>query len=262
MFKIILFFAVLAGGPEASVGQSLASDATQLTEIHSEIDSIKRGQEAIQKELSIVADILSGKRPPLDHAFVGTAGSPSLGKSDAKATIVEFTDFQCPFCGAYARETFKQVVHEYVDTGKLRYVIKQFPIEQLHPFARGAAEASLCANDQGKFWELHERLFANQAKLAPGDMPAHGAAVAVEPVAFQECIVNGTHAAQTAGDLKDGHALQVKGTPTFFIGYIDPTDPSRIRAVRLITGNAPYGEFQRAIAEVISLPHPGEGAAQ
>jgi len=96
-------------------------------------------------------------------------GDPVLGSSNAPVTMVEISDFQCPFCGKYARETFPQIKKEYVDTGKVKIIFKNFPLP-MHPNAQKAAEAAECAADQGKFWEYKEKLFANQNNLSVEDL--------------------------------------------------------------------------------------------
>jgi protein-disulfide isomerase len=222
-----------------------------MVELRREIDSLKQGQNEIQKTLAAVRDILSGKRPSLEDVFVNVAGSPSLGSRDAKITIVEFTDFECPFCGAYARETFGRIMSEYVKTGKVRYVSRNFPLEQSHPLARKAAEVALCAEEQGKYWDLHDRFFADQRKITVDDVPEHAAALGADAAALRQCADSGRYAQKVAADLAEGREVGVSGTPTFFIGYADVKNPSRIKAVRSIPGNAPYREFEKAIGEAL-----------
>jgi protein-disulfide isomerase len=185
------------------------------------------------------------------------AGSPSLGSSDAKVTIVEFTDFQCPFCGAYARDTFGRILSEYVKTGKVRYVSRNFPLDQIHPLAHKAAEAALCAEEQGKYWDLHDRFFADQKKITVDDIPEHAAAMGADAAALRKCMDSGKYAQKVATDLAEGQDLGVSGTPTFFMGYADTKNPSRVQAVRSVAGNAPYREFQKAIEEALEAAKQG-----
>ena len=210
--------------------------------------------------LSTITDILTGTKPPLEDVVVTVAGSPFLGHSDAPVTLVEFTDFHCPFCGAYARETFPRLVHDYVDRGKVRYVIRNFPLEHAHPLARKAAEVVLCAQDQGKFWELHHRLFGDRTKLAPADISNYASAIGVDPKLLDGCTNSGKYTGAIEADLAEGHKLEVTGTPTFFIGYSDPATPSRIRAIRSIGGAAPYAQFAKTIADARARsPQGSEG---
>ena len=91
---------------------------------------------------------------------------PTLGKEDAPIVMLEFSDFQCPFCGKFRAETFDLIKTNYIDTGKVLFIYKDFPLSQIHPFAQKAAEAALCADAQGKFWEYHDKLFENQVQWA------------------------------------------------------------------------------------------------
>lgn len=126
-----------------------------------EIESLKTGQKAMQKDIQIIKDLLMGKKPPLENVFVST-DAPDAGQKTAKVTMVEFSDYQCPFSGRYFNQTLSQVMDEYVKTGKVRYVFRDFPLESIHPLALKAAEAAHCAGDQGKYWEMHDQLYKNQ----------------------------------------------------------------------------------------------------
>jgi protein-disulfide isomerase len=234
------------------------ADSDQLAQLRQEVSLLKQGQEGILKDLSAVLDILNGRTPPLDNVFIRTTESPSRGQQSAKVTIVEFTDFQCPFCGAYSRGTFGRILHDYVNTGTVRYIVRNFPLEQTHALARKAAEASLCAAEQGDFWVLHDTLFADQLHLQ--SILEHVPAIGANPAIFANCMESGKYAAKVAADLIEGQDLQIRATPTFFVGYTDSVDPSRIKAVRSIVGNAPYGEFQKAIAEALKVSQYGTGA--
>ena len=94
-----------------------------------------------------------------DKVSVDASGGQTKGSGDAKVTLIEFSDFQCPYCATFYSQTEQQIMKDYVDTGKVRFVYKQFPLTTIHPFAQKAAEASECAADQGKFWELHDAMF-------------------------------------------------------------------------------------------------------
>jgi protein-disulfide isomerase len=235
----------------AAASQCQVSRSDQMESLHRQIDELQRGQDKMQKALIAVMDILQGKKPPLENVFVRVADAPSLGRGEARVTIVEFTDFQCPFCGAYARQTLDRIIDDYVKPGAVRYVTRNFPLEDVHPLARKAAEAALCAYEQGKYWELHDRFFADQTKLTAAQMSEHAAAIGADPTKLRDCLDTGRYGAAVINDVNDGHALGVLGTPTFFVGYSDPQDSSRIRAVRSISGSAPYQEFQKAIAETL-----------
>jgi protein-disulfide isomerase len=141
------------------------------------------------------------------------ATGPTKGPANAPVTIVEFSDFQCPFCSRLI-PTLKQVEEKYGD--KVRIVFRQYPLP-FHQNAQKAAEASLCAADQGKFWELHDALFANQQALAVEQIKAKAAELGLSAEQFNSCLDTSKHAAAVQADLKEGAAAGVSGTPAMFI---------------------------------------------
>jgi protein-disulfide isomerase len=159
------------------------------------------------------------------------ASGPARGPSDAKVTIVEFSDFQCPYCGS-AFTTVEQLMQQYA--GKVKLVFRQFPLP-IHPQAEKAAEASLCAADQGKFWEFHDMLFKNQKKLDISDLKANAAAVGLDGPKFAQCLDSGEKKKQVDLDLEAGQAVGVNGTPAFFINGV------------FLNGAMPIEEFKKII---------------
>ncbi len=160
-----------------------------------------------------------------------TAEGPSRGPKDAPITIVEFSDFECPYCGA-AHDTVEQVMSTYA--GKVRLVYRQFPLS-FHPHAEKAAEASLCAADQGKFWEYHDVLFKNQKKLDPTDLKAFASEVGMDGQKFGQCLESGDKKKAVDADQQAGLAAGVGGTPAFFINGI------------FLNGALPIDEFKKVI---------------
>jgi protein-disulfide isomerase len=136
-----------------------------------------------------------------------------------RLAMIEFSDFQCPFCGMYARDTYAKVRHTFVETGLLRYNFRHFPLEQVHPSAFKAAEASECALRQGRFWQMHDIMFSNQAALQEADLLRYGHEAGLERTAFASCLAQGM-AARVRQDEADGRRLGVNVTPTFLIGYV------------------------------------------
>jgi protein-disulfide isomerase len=141
------------------------------------------------------------------------ATGPAKGPATAPVTIVEFSDFQCPFCGRLI-PTLEQVKQKYGD--KVRIVFRQYPLP-MHPNAQKAAEASLCANEQGKFWEMHDAMFKNQQELAVDNLKAKAAALGLKAEEFNSCLDSGKYTAQIQADVKDGSAVGVNGTPAMFV---------------------------------------------
>lgn len=178
-------------------------------------------------------------------------GAASRGSTTAKVTLVEFSDFQCPFCGRYSRDTFEQIVRDYVDTGKVRYVFKNFPIESLHPRAFRSAQAGECAKRQGKFWDLHTRLFANQSALGEPDFIAHARLIGLDTNAFASCLAGDSTTARIRQDMTDGRPLSITGTPAFFFGT---AQGNSVRVQRRLTGAKSYAEFKANIDVLLAQP--------
>ena len=169
------------------------------------------------------------------------ATGPSHGPQSAPVTIVEFSDFQCPYCSRVV-PAIDQVKESYGE--KVRIVFRQFPLN-IHPQAQKAAEASLCADEQGKFWQMHDSLFANQQQLAPANLKAQAAELGLDGEKFNQCLDTGKHADQVAADLQDGIEAGVSGTPAMFINGV------------MISGAVPFEQ----LAEMIDAELKRKGIA-
>jgi predicted DsbA family dithiol-disulfide isomerase len=145
---------------------------------------------------------------------IATAGHPSRGPANAAVTIVEFSDFECPFCGNLF-PVMKEIEAKYADT--VRVVYRQFPLNSIHPNAQKAAEASLCAKDQNKFWEYHDSLFANQRELTVESLKSRAEELKLDTAAFNACLDSGRQAAAVRQDVTDGNRAGVTGTPAIYI---------------------------------------------
>ena len=161
------------------------------------------------------------------------AKAPTLGKAGAPITLVEFSDFQCPFCKGMA-PTLKEVAQKLGD--KVQIVYRQYPIASIHPFAMKAAEASLCANEQGKFWELHDAMFEDQTKLAVKDLKAAALRLGMDGQKFDTCLDSGRYVEQVQNDLREGQRAGVTGTPAVFVN-----------GVEVPGGSVPYTTVEAAI---------------
>ena len=162
---------------------------------------------------------------------------PSLGPEDAPVTIVEFTDYECPFCGRHFRDTPPELLSEY--EGGVQYVVVNFPISSIHPFARQAAEAAECAHDQGEFWAYHDLLFQNQAALDVGSLKTYAQRLGLEAELFNTCLDSGAKADLVLADVEDGVSYGVTGTPSFFING------------QLLVGAYPFDQFQILIDDAL-----------
>lgn len=236
---------------------SVAQQADELRALREEIEALKQEQGKLRAELQVIIEFLRGRlatgsapaRP--ENLVLSFGDDPAKGSKTARLVLIEFTDYECPFCARYFRDTLPQLEKEYIQTGKLRYVLREFPLESIHPQAFKAAEAALCAGEQGKYWEMHDRLFSNQQALAPGDLVAHAQAVGLDPAVFQQCLDSGRTAAKVRKDFAEGREAGIGGTPTFFLGTIDDTGSS-MKVIAVITGARPFSSFKAAIDSALS----------
>lgn len=151
----------------------------------------------------------------IDPNRIPLEDEPFLGNDSAKVTIVVFSDFQCPFCKKGEDTLMTGVYPQY--NGTIRIYFKHFPLTQIHQFAQKAAEASECAADQGKFWEMHDLLFANNNKLDSDSLKKYAVELGLDSEKFNQCLDSGEKAAVVNADMKLGESLGVRATPTFYI---------------------------------------------
>ena len=142
-----------------------------------------------------------------------------------------------------------QIGKDYIDTGKIKYVFMDFPLP-IHGQAMKASEAALCAGDQGKFWEMHDRLFANQNALAPEALLKHAEALGLDMDKFKECLDSGKHSAEIKAAMAEGQKAGVTGTPAFLLGFLE--SDSKVKATKKISGAVPYANFKATIDEMLS----------
>jgi len=154
------------------------------------------------------------KAPPVFRRDVMFTGAPSRGPETAKVTIAKFEDFQCPYCKT-VQQTFLEVLKRY--DGKIRLVHKDLPLDAIHPQARPAAEAARCAGDQGKFWEYHDKLYAQSPKLAVAELKSAAKEIGLNVASFDQCLVSGKFKAAVQRDFNEAAGLGLTGTPAFFI---------------------------------------------
>ena len=151
---------------------------------------------------------------------VDSADSPARGPADAPVTVVEFGDFECPYCGNL-EPTLEKVLKDYA--GKVRLVFRQFPLNSIHPMAAKAAQAAMCAKEQDKFWELHDRMYAHQDALKVDDLKTAAAELGMNKNRFAKCLDADKYTATIEADLRAGAQAGVSGTPALFVnGRIVP----------------------------------------
>ncbi|MCD6291608.1 MAG: DsbA family protein [Anaerolineae bacterium] len=185
-----------------------------------------------------------GMSPDPNHPGYTKAGDAFKGDPDAKVIMIEFADFQCPYCRVYAVETVPRIDATYVDTGMIRVIYKHFPIPSLHPHALEAAIAAECAGQQGKFWEMHDRLFATQDAWAPQPdveitFSRMAQEIGLDMDAYRACVENPKIADKVKRDLGDGQKVGIRGTPSFIV--------LKGQRGQLIRGAFPFDKFKQVL---------------
>lgn len=260
---ILVFLIALFGAGVASYQYYIAlrEQVPQLHGLQQQVDQLATQVKDLQGQVSRTNDLLQkvsdaiqrqagSGAPGTARAQINTEGQPSLGAAHAPVVIVEFSDFQCPFCARFELQTLPQLKADYIDTGQVRLVFRDFPLIQLHPNAELAAEAAACAQEQGAFWPMHDMLFRQQAEWAPGSgvdkrFGQYAQALGLKTEQFAECLNKNRYSQAIRQDLQEGLKLGVQGTPTFFING------------QSLVGAQPYEAFRQLIENELASPQPG-----
>jgi protein-disulfide isomerase len=182
----------------------LAQASDDLSELKKEVEALKKGQLQLQRELQEINVLLRRRQPSatdVQNVVLPIDGFPSKGSQTAKLILIEFTDYQCPFCSRHVQQTLPQIERDYVNTGQVRYVVRDFPLESIHKDALKAAEAAHCAGEQGKYWPMHDQLFANQNALGRDDLSADAGALGLDVQGIRRCLDSDKYAAKIRQDL-------------------------------------------------------------
>lgn len=232
----------VTGTPSFLINDNLVVGAQPLSTFQQALDTLLAG--GTLTDPNAAAQQPEQAPEPVD---IPIEGAPVKGDPDAPMTIVEYSDFQCPFCSRFADQTLPTLLQEYIDTGKAKLVFKDFPLESIHPNAQKAAEAARCVRDLAgndeAYWAMHDQLFASQEQWADSADPAaqfadYAGGIGVDAAAFGECLSSDRFAEAVQADLVEGLQFGVQGTPTFFIDG------------QAFVGAQPIANFRQAIAMV------------
>ena len=185
--------------------------------------------------------------PPVVEKVVSIDDDPIKGDKDAPVTIIEFSDYECPFCRRNYEQVYKKIDEEYVSNGKVRVVFRDFPLG-FHKLAIPAAVAANCAGEQGKYWEVHDFLFENPDKLDKTAVLNASDEIGLDKSKFEACINDKSKEAEITKDFQDGQKYGVRGTPSFFIGKT--TESGEMKGV-FVRGAQPYSVFKQHIDETL-----------
>ena len=236
-----------------------ASTKDELIELQKEVQALKAGQDSMKNDLAAIKKMLeSGARaaPPKPKPFeprdVMITGASVMGNANAKVTLIEYSDYQCPFCSRHSKQTMPEIIKNYVNEGKVKFLMREYPIPSLHPRATAASQAALCAGDQGKYWEMHDILFSNQRKMSDDDLSGYAAEIGLDAGKYSNCLEQKDYAERLKSDIEEGKAMGVSGTPSFVLGLTDPSDPNKVKVTKFVRGARDYGSFAKAIDELLA----------
>ena len=247
--RIIAIVLLLACAPawSASTKQEVLELKAQVAEMQKDLAEIKK---LLQEGAR--APAAAPQQAGFNPQTVSLGSSPVRGNADAPITVIAYSDYQCPFCARSYRDVLPLLEQEYIDTGKVRYVMREFPLTSIHANAMNASLAALCAGEQGKYWEMHDLMFDNQKQLGVENLKSFAVTLGLEAAAFNECLDTQKHQKTVEADLASGAKLGVTGTPAFAVGRTDAKDPDKVNLTVLIKGARPIDQFRGSINDLLA----------
>ena len=262
MIKLIKYtLAILLALTVATSSVLAKSKSAELME---EIQALKQGQEQMQKDLEEIKKLLkqgaraAGGQQAFEPTDMTLGDVAYKGERTAPVTLVEFSDYHCPFCKRHATTVLPQLQKTYIDTGKLRFVMREFPIPNLHPRAKAASVAVLCGGEQGDYWGMHDAVFNDQKARTDEDFKAMASSIGLDAEAFSTCLSSDRFDAQIKADQAEGRKLGISGTPSFVLGLTDPDNPDIVHLTKFIRGAQSLASFSAAIDELLEKAEESE----
>ncbi len=239
---VIIIVSFIGGYSLGTLDDSNSLTVKDLKEILSTVESARI---PVPQPTQIPSPSLQIPTPQITEIILGD--DPVKGNTDAPITMVEFSDFQCPFCARFFQQTLPLLEENYIDTGKIKFVYKDLPLDNIHPNARLTHIAAECADEQEKFWEYHDILFENQgqwgrlsASALDSQLKQYAATLGLDSAIFDSCLVSSEIANEVDEDILQGAQYGATGTPTFFIGNNE-------KGYVKLVGAQPYVAFQNIL---------------
>ncbi|MBT6410228.1 MAG: DsbA family protein [Nitrospina sp.] len=244
MNKIVLWILIICFVPFTTFAEGITKEQG---------DAILKELKSIRKELNEIKQkglVQQGRGRPArsSTATVSTAGEPILGNLKAPVTLVEFTDYQCPFCRKFYKNAYKELKKQYVETGKVRFVLRDLALPN-HQRAKPAAISTHCAGEQDKFWEMHDALFEGGGKLSRDDILGYGKSIGMNEASFKSCLDSGRYKKDIELDAQDARNVGINGTPGFVVGR---TNKNSLVTGTIIRGTRPFSAFKAEIDKLLS----------
>ena len=241
-----------------------SSTKDEVIELQKEVQVLKEGLDLVINDLAEIKQLLgSGARAapklpripkpkPFEPRNVMITGASIMGDANAKVTLIEYSDYQCLYCARHFRQTMPKIIQHYIDEGKVKFVMREFPIPSLNPRADAASQAALCAGSQGKYWEMHDILFNNQRKMSDNALRGYASEIGLDAGKFNNCFEQNEYAEQIGKDVAEGKEMKVRGTPSFVLGLTDAADPNKIKVTKFMYGARNYDSFAKKIDELLT----------
>jgi protein-disulfide isomerase len=248
----VFIFPTAANAQDRTRPEDLRSQdlSTLVQKIESQQAQILSALSEIKQMLTANAAVRPGPQPPAPPSALATNGESARGDNSATVAIVEYADFECPYCGQYEHDIYPQISKDYIQTGKVKYFFRDLPL-LMHPHALIAARAAHCAGEQGKYWEMHDSLFAKQNTIREADMPGRAQELGLDSAKFSECLSSDRYTDQIKQSEMEAQKMGISGTPTFFIGKIDSS--GEVTDLKRIIGARPYETFKAAIEDSLAV---------
>jgi len=234
-----------AGNEEQQADDALLRE---LVLIREEIGRLRTEVGDLRQKVGDIHRVAVRPAAPPAPASVDLDDNRALGSADATVAVVEFSDYQCPYCSRFFQQTFPQIEKSYIATGKVRFYFRDFPLIQIHPQAKPAAIAANCAGRQGAYWEMHNGLFANQKELGTGLYRELAQKLRLDLPTFESCLAEPGESQKVDDDLAYGQRLTVQGTPHYFVGRVQ--DGRLVNPVR-VNGAQPFEAFSKVIESML-----------
>jgi protein-disulfide isomerase len=239
--------------------QAQQFDSPNAIQMQAEVKALNENVKTLLREQQEIVDKMaelnrrlpnSVPEPTKENATLDVHGLKFRGDNAARVAIVEYADFECPYCELYEQKVSPQMLKSYVSNGKIKIFFRDLPLPT-HEHAELASRAALCAGSQDKYWEMHDKLFANQQDLSEGSLHDRAVALGLNTSKFDECLSSDSYTDEIRKSSAEAQALGVMGTPTFFIGTIS-SDGNVVTVNKRIAGARSYEFFKSALDGVLA----------
>ena len=251
MLKRLAILAVALMGTVAVHASQPRAD--ELARLKDEVARLNTQQQQILNALEELKRMMQGPGQPAlqPPQTMSVAGEPFKGQPGATLAIIEYADFECPFCRRFEHDVYPQIRDSYVNTGKVKYFHRDMPLP-FHEGAMPAARAAHCASEQGKFWEMHDSLLGDAAALGAADIDERAGKLGLNVSKLDECIASDRFADIIQRSVAEATEMQISGTPTFIIGTID-AQGNLMSVKKTVVGAYPFGTFKAALDPLLSM---------